>query len=152
MSEPALLRLEDSCGDWNSYEDEIYSVFQADVIQHDLRFRGLRVSARRLPEHARKWASFWHLISEGHVEDDRLPDLRRCERIRWVRWVIENADTLDDIDVWQNQRGRDTNWLLWFREEYLVILGARSDYFLLRTAFCTDREHRRQKLRKERDA
>jgi hypothetical protein len=151
MSAPELLYLEHLDGDWPRYEAAIYQVFQQDIIEHDLMFRAHPVSARRVPEHERKWACFWHLISEGRVEDDRLPDLRRCERIRWVRWVIENAEIRDDIDVWQNRRQRETNWLLWYREEYLVILGERTDYFLLRTAFCTDREHRRRKLRKERD-
>ncbi|MCA0961763.1 hypothetical protein [Salipiger bermudensis] len=151
MSAPDLLHFEDLDGDWDRYEAALYQVFEQDIIEFDLSFRGHPVNARRAPEHERKWACFWHLISEGRVEDDRLPDLRRCERIRWVRWVIENADVCGDIDVWQNRRNGETNWLLWYREEYLVILAARTGYFLLRTAFCTDREHRREKLRRERD-
>lgn len=94
----------------------------------------------------------WHLISEGRVEDDRLPDLRRCERLTWIRWMIENADNCASIDVWENRRGREINTLLWLREEYLVILSARSENYLLKTAYCTEYEHRIRKLQRERDA
>jgi hypothetical protein len=91
-------------------------------------------------------------VQEGRVEDDRLPDLRRCERIRWVRWVIENAGAHAEIDIWQNTRGTEVNTLLWFREEYLVVLGQRQGYWLLRTAYCTEKSGRIAQLRKERDA
>lgn len=89
---------------------------------------------------------------DDRPEDHRLPDLRRCERIRWVRWVIENAVTHAEIDMWQNTRGTEVNTLLWFREEYLVVLGQRQGYWLLRTAYCTDKSGRIAQLRKERDA
>jgi hypothetical protein len=64
--------------------------------------------------------------------------------------VIEHhAD--DRIDVWFNSRRGDTRYSLWFDEEYLVVLGERGKHWQLITAFTTDQEHRRRKLRKERD-
>lgn len=151
MTLPDLIAFNDYGGDWSAYEDGLYKVFVRDVLQHDLRFRGAKVTARRNPEHERKWAGFWHLISEGRVEDDRLPDLRRCERLTWIRWVIENADASDDVDVWENRRGRETNTLLWLQEAFLVVLSSRSENFLLKTAYFTERQHRINKLRRERD-
>lgn len=139
-------------GDWVAYEADIYSIFVAELANGALQYEGLRVGCRRHPETEGKWASFWHLVQEGRVEEERLPDLRRCERIRWVRWVIENAQAHADIDVWQNKRGSEVNALLWYREEYIVILGERRGYWLLRTAYCTDQNGRVAKLRKERDA
>lgn len=152
MTLPDLISFNDFDGDWTRYENGLYAIFQGDILRYDLRFRGAKVTARRNPEHERKWAGFWHLISEGRVEDDRLPDLRRCERLTWIRWIIENADSCGEIDVWENRRGRETNTLLWFREEYLVVLSARSENFLLKTAYCTEREHRVRKLKRERDS
>lgn len=152
MNPPALVRLADFGGDWAAYETELYGIFIAELAQGGVQYGGLSVGCRRHPEVAGRWASFWHLVQEGRVEDDRLPDLRRCERIRWVRWVIENAPTNAVIDVWQNTRGTDANTLLWFREQYLVVLGQRRDYWLLKTAYCTDRSMRIAQLRKERDA
>jgi len=86
------------------------------------------------------------------VEDDRTPDLRRCERIRWVRWMIENGVAHPEIHEWQNTRGTEVNTLLWYREEYLVVLAQRRDYWLLKTAYSTDQSGRIRQLRRERDA
>ncbi len=152
MSPPALLFFEDFGGDWNAYEAELYRVFVTEIANAGLRFDGRRVNCRRIPEAHGRWASFWHIVQEGRVEDDRLPDFRRCERIRWVRWVIENAAAHPEIDIWRNTRGPEVNTLLWFREEYLVVLGQRGDAWLLKTAYCTEKSGRIAQLRKERDA
>lgn len=152
MTPPDLVPFTAFGGDWNAYETELHSIFIAEIAGGGLQFAGVRVGCRRQPETAGRWASFWHLVQEGRVEDDRTPDLRRCERIRWVRWVIENARTHAGIDEWQNTRGTEVNTLLWYREEYLVVLAQRQDYFLLRTAYCTEKSGRIAQLRRERDA
>lgn len=152
MTIPALLQFAAFDGDWIAYETELNRIFVAEIARGNLTFRGNKVNCRRLPETAGRWASFWHLVQEGKVEDDRTPDLRRCERIRWVSWAIKNADSDKDIDVWENTRGTETNVLLWVREEYLVVLGARQDYWLLRTAYCTEKSGRIAQLKRERDA
>lgn len=152
MIPPSLILLNDHGGDWDKYEAALYGIFEQNIIRHDLRFRGTPVNARRVPEHERKWACFWHMISEGRVEDARTPDMRRCERLSQVRWIIENADTVPAIDIWEQTREREKNWVLWYEEYYLVVLAQRSGYYLLKTAFCTDRDHRVHKFRKERDA
>jgi hypothetical protein len=66
--------------------------------------------------------------------------------------MIENAPSHVEIDEWQNTRGTEVNTLLWYREEYLVVLAQRQDYWLLRTAYCTDKSGRIRQLQKERDA
>ncbi|MDE0533513.1 MAG: hypothetical protein OXI01_19000 [Albidovulum sp.] len=149
MNPPDLLLF---CGDWNDYEDHLYRIFTEEIARGGLRFRGCPVHCRRHPETAGRWAAFWHLVQEGPAEDDRYPDLRRCERLRWVRWIIGNAVGHCRIDEWQNMRGTEVNTLLWYREEYLVVLARRRGYWLLKTAYCTERNHRIRKLRKERDA
>ena len=148
MKPPQLLPFP---GDWTAYEAELYQIFVEELTRGNLHYRGIRVGCRRHPETAGRWASFWHLVQEGPVEDDRLPDLRRCERIRWVRWVIENGAAHPEIDEWDNTRGTELNRLLWYDEAYLVVLSRRHDYWLLRTAYCTERTGRIRQLRKERD-
>lgn len=149
---PDLLQFNAFGGDWPAYEAELHRIFMAEIASGNLQFRGVRVGCRRNPEAAGRWASFWHLVQEGRVEDERLPDLRRCERIRWVRWIIEKAPAHAEINEWQNTRGTETNTLLWYREEYLVVLAQRQGYWLLRTAYCTEQDGRIDKLRRERDA
>lgn len=39
-----------------------------------------------------KHFGFWRVISDGELEDDRLPDLRRCERITWIAYLIANVE------------------------------------------------------------
>jgi hypothetical protein len=152
MTPPDLVLFDAFGGDWTAYQSELHRLFLAEIAGGGLQFRGVRVGCRRHPEAGGRWASFWHLVQEGRVEDDRMPDLRRCERIRWVRWVIENAPTHAEIDEWQNTRGTEVNTLLWYREEYLVVLAQRQGYWLLRTAYCTEKSGRIRQLRKERDA
>lgn len=152
MTPPDLLRFADHGGDWAAYEAALYAVFERDILgRPGLRFEGAPVNARRIPEYERRWAAYWHLISEGRVEEDRTPDLRRCERLPWVRWIIESAATHPLIDCWKQDRGSDKSVLLWYDEQYLVILAQRSNYYLLKTAFLVDRSHRVAKFRKERD-
>jgi hypothetical protein len=152
MNPPALVPFTGFSGDWTAYEAELHRIFMAEIARGGIRFGGVPVSCRRLPEAAVRWASFWHLVQEGRVEDDRTPDLRRCDRIRWVRWLIENAAAHTEIDQWQNTRGTEVNTLLWYREEYLVVLAQRQGYWMLRTAYCTEKSGRIAQLRKERDA
>jgi hypothetical protein len=96
-----------------------------------------------------KEATFWHMIQEGKVEDERIPDFRRCERIRWPKPIIErNSDPL--IKVWRNKRGREERVCLWLEQEnYLVILADRGEYILPWTAYLVERPHQQRKLQKE---
>lgn len=152
MPLPDLMLLEHHGGDWNAYLDAIYAAYMQDIVHDRPQFRGLRVAHRRVPESQGKGAGFWHVISHGKTEDDRIIDIRRCERIRWIRHLIDNEGNDQDITSWENERGRESNVLLWLQEEYLVILGRRSDHYLLRTAYHTVHAHRVEALRKERDA
>jgi len=149
MTPPDLLPFSAYGGDWNAYEKELYRIFMEEIAS-GLHFRDQRVGCLRNPETAGRWNSFWHLVQEGG-STERQPDMRRCERIRWVRWVIKNGITHPEIEEWQNSRGTTVNTLLWYREEYLVVLAARRNYRLLKTAYCTHRCGRIRKLRKERD-
>ena len=152
MPPPELVKFEAFGGDWNAYEAELYRIFREEIARGGLRFRGQRVRCRRIPETDRRWFTFWHLVQEGRAEEDRTPDLRRCERIRWVRWVIENAESHPEIYEWRNERRGKINALLWYREEYLVVIAQRRNYWLLKTAYCTERRRRIAVLRRERDA
>ena len=152
MNPPELLLFQDFGGDWNRYEKELNRVFKEKIVHGGLRFQNKRVSCRRIPETKGRWALFWHLIQEGHEDDDRIPDFRRCERLPWIPWVISNATSHPEIDKWQNTRRRETNTLLWYREEYLVVLSQRENYWLLKTAYVTEGKYRIRRLREERDA
>jgi len=112
----------------------------------------MRVALKRHPIEKGKEATFWHLISEGKSEKDRLPDLRRCERIRWPRPIIEHYNQ-PAIKFWLNERRGEKRICLWFEEEeYLVVLAKRHGYVILWTAYLVTKTHMKLKLRKEHEA
>jgi len=144
---PELILLEEYRGDWKRYEDFTYSMFYRDFIESKPFFQGLPVYIKRTIFKGKEFG-FWHCMQEGPAEESRIPDLRRCERVGWIRAIIEHAD-LPIIKKWVNQRGRNTRVLLWFNEEYLVVLEKRSSHWLLCTAYCTTWERTKARLRRQ---
>ena len=160
MPPPELMLLA-SYPDWAAYEDAIYAAYLQTVARAGLVFRGDPVKVRYMPESKRKGYGFWHLISEApdqgnRDEDERIPDLRRCERVRWVAWCIQNAHEAG-FSWWENERGRETHVVIWAEEhDFAVVLAKRLTqqgprFYLLKTAYCL-RSHTIRKFTKERDA
>jgi hypothetical protein len=146
---PPLVCLPDYQGDFAKYLDAVYAYFKADFIDSKVLFGETRISLKRHPQFQNKEYVFWHITSEGDVETERIPDFRRCERIRWVKPIIENASD-PAVKQWENNRKGDRRVCLWLEEEdYLVVLALRKDYILLWTAYMTNFEHTRQKLQRE---
>mgnify|MGYP005855260721 CR=1 FL=1 len=143
---PGLEELGAYGGDWGRYLEAIYAIFCADFVRSKPQFRGARLGLKRHPVIEGKEATFWHIISEGSDEKERLPDMRRCERIRWPRPIIENEES-PEIKVWTEVRKGEERIHLWLEAEgYLTVLNRRRDY-LLWTAY-VDREHQRKKYHK----
>lgn len=148
MALPDLMPLQ---GEWSDYVDSIYQVYVDQIANGGLTFSGLRISCQFRPESQGKHFGFWHVISEGEAEDDRLPDLRRCERITWISYLIANVETDNEISWWENKRGRDTHVVIWHESEnFVVILAERNGYYMLKTAYCP-KSGRVKSFIKERD-
>jgi hypothetical protein len=149
---PDLLLFDDFGGDWQRYEDELFARFYSDFIESRPTFQGEPVFITKYPLKKGKERGFWHCIQEGDIEDDRTPDLRRCERICWIRPVIEHT-TDPKIKKWPTQRKGKNRYLLWVEDaDYLVILEKRPGSWYLWTTYYTDRERTRNKLREECEA
>ena len=152
---PELILFQDFGGDWDAYLDAIYQAFRRDFVIGKPLFRETRMVLKRHPVSNGKEATFWHIISEGLDENSRTPDMRRCERIRWPRPVIEMADNEPSLKVWENQRDGETRiciWLSFGNEDYLVILAKRKEYTLLWTAYPITYPHQKRKLQREYEA
>jgi hypothetical protein len=146
---PPLVPFSDFGGSWDAYVDAIYTLFTQDFINNKPVFQGRRLGLKRYPMTHGKEATFWHMIQEGDIEEERTPDLRRCERIRWPKPVIEH-DNDPAIKIWRNKRGREERVCLWFAQEnYLVILADRGEYILPWTAYLVEQPHRQRKLMRE---
>lgn len=148
---PELLLFEDYHGDWQRYEDKIYERFYTDFVESKPKFQNKLVDITKQLIKGKE-RSFWHCIQEGRIEEQRTPDLRRCERISWIRAIIEHANE-PIIKKWQNKKGRHIRQLLWLEEaEYLIVLEERIKTWLLWTAYCTTLGHTKNHLRKEYEA
>jgi len=146
---PPLVSFSDHGGEWERYLEAIYDYFRQDFVEDKPVFRGRRLGLKRHPMTKGKEATFWHMIQQGDSEEDRIPDLRRCERIRWPRPIIEHDDDRA-IKVWWNQCRGEKRICLWFeRENYLVVLADRGKYILPWTAYLVEQPHRQRKLQRE---
>jgi hypothetical protein len=143
---PPLMEFNGYGGDWESYLMAIYAGFRTDFITSSPAFRGRRLGLKRHPVIQGKEATFWHLISEGKVEENRTPDFRRCERIRWPKPVIEH-ESETEILVWIEPRGSNDDRIHIYlpAERYLVVLADRGNYILPWTAYCIQHENGHQK-------
>ena len=145
---PELIKFSDYAGDWKRYIEAVFAIFYRDFIESQPKFKNLWVRCRRDPMFDGKEAGFWHCISDGPDENNRIPDLRRCERIGWIRTIIENCCKIN-VRIWRLRKNSDNRVYLWLNQEYLVVLGDRVRYVQLITAFCTDKKHTIAKLEKE---
>ena len=140
---PDLLLLSDFGNDWDTYLDELYRVYLKEIVNGDLSFNDLPIRFQFRPMSHGKGFGFRHLIKASESEEGRPPDLKRCECLRWIGWIIKNVKTNADILWWENRRGSSTHVVLWFKPaKFAVILAKRKDYYLLKSAYSvySDRE------------
>lgn len=157
---PALVEFDGNWNAFDAYVERVYAVFVADFVKRKPpEVNGKRISLRRHPEFQGKSFTFWHLVTEGKVEENRAPDVERCRRIGWPRPILERATDRQELRVWTNKRGNDQRVLIALPDfSYVVVLQERQDkeeqrrYFLLLTAYPVEQEHRREKLRIEQEA
>ena len=146
---PKLIHLESCGGNWERYLDMLYACFKADFVDSKPVFQRQKIALKRHPMSQNKEATFWHLISKGKVEEERHIDLRRCERIRWPKTIIENSED-KSVKIWKSTRKSEVRICLWLeKQEYVVILAERKGYILPWTAYMVTKPHRKKKFQKE---
>lgn len=148
-------------GSWDDYEGFIYDVFKNDFIKSRPLFEMKQVNIRKHPVEYGKEEAFFHVTCQDYNKDgERVPDMRRCERIRWVRAFIENyncdsshCSKCSGIKVWNEPYKNTTRVHILLEEErYMVVLERRESYILLITAFYFDHSHALEKKLKHYEA
>jgi hypothetical protein len=146
---PDLILLEDYGGNFSRYNDAVYAVFINDFIMNRPEFRGKRLRLKKHPVIDHKEYTYYHFTHSGNIETERIPDIRRMERIGYPKPIIESSYH-EKIRVWRNKRGTSERILLLHEEEkYLVILEDRQDYILPWTAYYVEDNSRLRKLLSE---
>lgn len=143
---PKLVLLNAHDGDWDEYLEALHTAFKKDFVSSTTTFQGKRIALKRHPMEKNKEATFWHFISTGRSEADRLIDLRRCERIGWPRAILDNcADS--SLKIWTEEIRGDSRTHLWCEPaEYLLVLSERPNYVLPWTAYPVEHSHQKKKL------
>ena len=144
---PELMEFNDY-GNYDDYENALLEVYKRDLWDGGLTFNGLNVVPRvhkKFEFHGKTldW-TFAHFTSRGKIEEDRELDLRRCERIGWVKPIIENAH-LDCVKVWVNERKDNKgkyqpSVVLWCEDANSKVViskrnGKRNEYYVITTFY-----------------
>lgn len=146
---PELIELSQFGGDFARYLEAVYAIFTNEFVRNKPTFRGTRLALKKYPVTDGKEATFWHMTSEGEDEENRIPDLRRLERIKWPSYIINNSEH-PYLRVWENTRGTKTNVLIMHENEsYVVILRKGNGYLLPWTAYVIEHEWRKRKFLRE---
>lgn len=146
---PELVWLKDSGGNWDNYLEALYWFYSKDFIEDKPVFKGNKLRIKRHPRLNGKDATFWHIIQKGEIEKQKIPELRRCERIRWPKPIIENHAN-PEIKVWEKRIKGEIRICIWFESfEYLVVLAKRTGYILFWTAYPVTWANKKQRLNYE---
>jgi len=131
--------------------DALYSIFERDFKFSQPLYSGKPVWF--FPEREDdKESIFWHLT---HREDkrtgERLPDMRRCERLPWVKAIIENRDKPELLNWDYMEADGSVKTYLWLKKlDFVVIMKKyRDGGRRLVTSFYVDYPHMRKKLHKK---
>lgn len=144
---PALEFFDDYGNDWATYEAALYTIFKEDFLDSHPFYKKIRVSVKHYPIEYGKEEAFFHTTCKNYTGGgERVPDFRRCERIRWIRAFIENyncdptqCEDCEGVKVWNEPYKSKTRVHLLLEEErYMVVLEKREGYYLLITAFYLD--------------
>ena len=147
--------------------DALYAIFQRDFVASRPWYDGREVWHFPDMEDGREQV-FWHLtsreekprpvprrmrhvVSLSSAQVQRYPDLRRSERLSWVRPIIEHA-TEDEIWAWDYLEGNgNTHSYVWLRAwDFVVIMKKYPDRRRrLITSFYVDNDYKRQDLKRK---
>ncbi|NOH15466.1 hypothetical protein [Clostridium cochlearium] len=158
---PKIISLSEFGGDWHKYDNYLYELFREDFIESTPIFNEKPVRIRKHPMQGDKEQAYFHVTSVDSSKtsadpNDRIPDIRRCERILWIRKILENYNCNENCDGFNKIKTWNMPYKMYQRvhflfEDYrfLVIIEEREDYCLLISAFYIEYDHTLRKKLKE---
>lgn len=149
---PEKIYLNNYSGDYKKYIDAVYEVFERDFINHRPVFGGFKLGMKFNPLYQERAYTFYHMTHTGKDEQNRTPDLRRCECMPWGRPSIEKT-TIYSLKFWEQKRENKRRVCIWLeitdKDDYFFILDVRKTYVLPWTAFVAEHSHEVRKKEKE---
>jgi len=89
-------------GSWDVYTNALYAIFKQDFIDSKPKVGQVVFKLKYKPKFQDRAYTFYHMTHKGNIEDERLPDMRRCERLPWCRPTIEKADVYN-LCFWEEE-------------------------------------------------
>lgn len=129
-------------GDIDDYIELLYNHFCNDFITNQPYLGSKPVDfTNKKKAYKDKEETFWKLVSADQKvvyhrpqNNDRLLFYPRAERIRWVKEIIDNFPD-DTIRFWDVNMDQEIRHHLWYKDEYIVVVGEKRGYFYLVTGF-----------------
>ncbi len=154
---PSLEKFENHQSDWDKYIEAVYDIFKKDFVYSTPIWKpdNAQVRVNSTPMSQQKEFTFWHITSTGKVEEERVPDFKRCERIRYPKFLITNYPGqlvyAWEKDVKRSNGGREKRIHISNNDfSYLVVLSAnKSSKRTLITAYFVEKVYQRKKLEKD---
>lgn len=150
---PKIIELNQYGGNYARYIDAVYDIFHRDFIATKAKFGTHELCMKFHPLQNDRAYTFYHMTHKGEKEDERLPDLRRCERIGWAKPCVEYAERWK-LRFWRQTRQQSRNRICILLDvdedfDYFVILEVREAYVLLWTAFISTYSNETKRKLKE---
>lgn len=138
----------------HSTYDMLYRIFCTDFIDSKTHFCEKHVSIPKDLEDG-KHKTFWHVTTrDDKGSGQRLPDLRRCERLPWLKPLLENP-TKPEVLAWEfMEDDGSVNIYVWLKDQdYIAIIKkTKKGYLILRTAYWVEYGNTKKKLMKKYDS
>lgn len=152
-----------SLASWSVYLEMLYNtVYRKYYIETRPIYNGKPVCQRRNPMDGKYEHGFIHSTHEDFYhnsgdKNDRIPDLRRSERIAWAKYIIENykcsvSEGCNNILYWEeinSKNGRVRIHLLYESERFLVVIEDNKTCYYLITTFYLDKDYALEKRLKK---
>ncbi|MCL2072701.1 MAG: hypothetical protein FWH18_02175 [Marinilabiliaceae bacterium] len=143
---PELIVLEYYKGNFALYNEGVYDIFKKDFVKNRPVFQNKKLALKSHPLIDGKEYTYYHFTHSGNIETERIPDLRRMERIGFPKPMIDFSND-NNLKVWRNKRGtRERILILHEFERYLVVLEDRKEYILPWTAYMIEDNSRLRRL------
>lgn len=149
--------------------DILYHIFCRDIRDGRLQYIGHPVSIFKDVEDGKE-KIFWHLTTREtkkeqiprrkrkyypeirtEVETERLPDLRRCERLPWVKPLVEHPSA-PGVLAWDYEEGDGTiKTYVWINNDDFVVIMKKfpNESRRLITSFYVDKPYKREDFQKK---
>ena len=134
------------------YIDRLYEDFYREFVETPIYYKGRKILMEDTLSKDGKLDRFWHLISEGEIEELREPIPERAKRLHWIYDIITSDDCQNECDNFYYyeyvDKNKTTAYLICVQLKYLIVLRKMKYVYYLKTAFpINDNKIKRHVLR-----